>query len=220
LNRPPGSVVVIRARDIRRSYPAPIVWHGNYVHQMILLEEFERTGCQVNFETSHEPDPDMLLLRSQCSRRVERELITDRMRRGRQSKYRAGLCCPDTLPTAIGGRRNPQKSEEVRIEESGGSHPKSMPYISKRQAMPVSQISSRQAFLPHGKPKGLSVYGNLPIVGRFCRTLHYRKPAFVVPYSPHQNTHDTAVEQPPEAWFSWPRFSYNTQQEYGLAQNA
>jgi site-specific DNA recombinase len=61
----------------------------NYVHQMILLEEFERAGCQVEFlerPMSQDPHDKLLLQIRSAVAEYERELITDRMRRGRQSK--------------------------------------------------------------------------------------------------------------------------------------
>ena len=66
----------------------------NYVHQMVLLEEFERAGCRVEFldqplgDTPHETSCS----RSRGGRRVERTLIGERMRRGRLARYRAGYC--------------------------------------------------------------------------------------------------------------------------------
>ena len=65
----------------------------NYVHQMVLLEEFERSGCQVDFldqPMSQDPQNHLLLQIRGAVAEYERTLIAERMRRGRQVKLRAG----------------------------------------------------------------------------------------------------------------------------------
>jgi site-specific DNA recombinase len=69
----------------------------NYVHQMVLLEEFEYHGCQVSFldrPMSQDPHDQLLLQIRGAVAEYERTLIAERMRRGRQSKYRAGMLLP------------------------------------------------------------------------------------------------------------------------------
>ena len=68
----------------------------NYVHQMVLLEELERWGCQVLFldrPMSQDPHDHLLLQIRGAVAEYERTLIAERMRRGRQMKLRAGACC-------------------------------------------------------------------------------------------------------------------------------
>ncbi len=73
----------------------------NYVHQMVLLEEFERAGCAVEFldqpvgDTPHE---HLLLQIRGAVAEYERTLIGERMRRGRLARYRAGLLLPWVQP--------------------------------------------------------------------------------------------------------------------------
>ena len=65
----------------------------NYVHQMVLLEELEKQGCQVLFldrPMSQDPHDQLVLQIPGAVAEYERVLIAERMRRGRQSKYRAG----------------------------------------------------------------------------------------------------------------------------------
>jgi site-specific DNA recombinase len=72
----------------------------NYVHQMLLIEEFQNMGCQVQFlERPMNGDPhDQLLLQIRGAvAEYERSLITDRMRRGRRAKLRSGLLLPWTV---------------------------------------------------------------------------------------------------------------------------
>lgn len=71
----------------------------NYVHQMILLEELERTGCEVQFldrPMTADPHDHLLLQIRGAVAEYERTLIAERMRRARLAKYRAGVLLPWT----------------------------------------------------------------------------------------------------------------------------
>jgi site-specific DNA recombinase len=73
----------------------------NYVHQVLLLEEFERSGCRVEFldrPMSQDPHDQLLLQIRGAVAEYERTLIAERMRRGRLAKLRAGLILPWTRP--------------------------------------------------------------------------------------------------------------------------
>jgi site-specific DNA recombinase len=73
----------------------------NYVHQMVLLEELERLGCTVEFldhPMSQDPHDQLLLQIRGAVAEYERTLITERMRRGRLAKLRAGVLLPWTRP--------------------------------------------------------------------------------------------------------------------------
>jgi site-specific DNA recombinase len=70
-----------------------------YVHQVMLIEELEQHGCPVDFldrPMSHTPDDQLLLQIRGAVSEYERSLIMERMRRGRQYKYRAGALLPWT----------------------------------------------------------------------------------------------------------------------------
>jgi site-specific DNA recombinase len=70
-----------------------------YVHQVLLIEELERTGCLVEFldrSMSQDPHDQLLLQIRGAVAEYERSLIAERMRRGRQSKFRAGVLLPWT----------------------------------------------------------------------------------------------------------------------------
>jgi site-specific DNA recombinase len=80
---------------------APDRFARNYVHQVLLIEEFERSGCQVLFverPMSHDPHDQLLLQIRGAVAEYERSLISDRMRRGRLSKLRAGHLLPWPRP--------------------------------------------------------------------------------------------------------------------------
>jgi site-specific DNA recombinase len=72
-----------------------------YVHQMLLIEELERGGCQVEcveHPMSQDPHDQLLLQIRGAVAEYERSLIAERMRRGRWQKYQAGGLLPWTRP--------------------------------------------------------------------------------------------------------------------------
>jgi site-specific DNA recombinase len=95
----------------------------NYVHQMILMEEFERAGCRVEFldqpvgDTPHE---HLLLQIRGAVAEYERTLIGERMRRGRLARYRAGLLLPWVQPVYgyLLDPEHPRDPAGVRINEA------------------------------------------------------------------------------------------------------
>jgi site-specific DNA recombinase len=71
----------------------------HYVHQMLLLEEWEHVGCRVEFldrPMSQDPHDHLLLQIRGAVAEYERTLIAERMRRGRLRKFQAGLLLPWT----------------------------------------------------------------------------------------------------------------------------
>lgn len=93
----------------------------NYVHQMLLIEELETTGCQIVFvERPMSTDPhDQLLLQIRGAvAEYERTLIAERLRRGRLAKYRAGTLLPWSR-APYGYREDPDRPRDplgVRLE--------------------------------------------------------------------------------------------------------
>jgi site-specific DNA recombinase len=72
-----------------------------YVHQVLLIEELEGHGCQVLFTErpmSHDPHDQLVLQIRGAVAEYERVLISDRMRRGRLAKLRAGQLVPWSRP--------------------------------------------------------------------------------------------------------------------------
>lgn len=126
LNRPG----LDRLRDAVRAGEVDRVWvtdpdrlARNYVHQMVLLEELERFGCQVEFlehPMSQDPHDQLLLQIRSAVAEYERTLIAERMRRGRQMKLRAGSLLPWTHPP-YGYRLDPERPRDpagVQIEQA------------------------------------------------------------------------------------------------------
>src|SRR5262245_29241604 len=70
-----------------------------YVQQVLLLEEFERRGVRVEFverPMSTDPNDQLLLQIRGAVAEYERTLITERLRRGKVAKLRAGQLLPWT----------------------------------------------------------------------------------------------------------------------------
>jgi site-specific DNA recombinase len=87
----------------------------NYVHQVLLIDELGRHGCQVEFldrPMSQDPHDQLLLQIRGAVAEYERTLIAERMRRGRQAKLRAGTLLPWTTPP-FGYRLDPERPRDV-----------------------------------------------------------------------------------------------------------
>lgn len=95
----------------------------NYVHQMLLIEELEKKGCQLEFldrPMTNDPHDQLLLQIRGAVAEYERTLIAERMRRGRLQKYKLGNLLPWTA-APYGYRLNPDRPRDpsgVRVEES------------------------------------------------------------------------------------------------------
>jgi site-specific DNA recombinase len=86
----------------------------NYVQLMVLLEELERLGYEVEFldrPMGRDPQDQLLLQIRGAVAEYERTLIAERMRRGRQAKLRAGCLLPWTHPP-YGYRLDPDRPRD------------------------------------------------------------------------------------------------------------
>ena len=86
----------------------------NYVQQVLLLDEFERAACQIEFldrPMSQDPHDQLLLQIRGAVAEYERTLVADRMRRGRQAKLQAGLLLPWTK-VPYGYRVDPERPRD------------------------------------------------------------------------------------------------------------
>jgi site-specific DNA recombinase len=91
----------------------------NYVHQMVILEELERHGISVVFidrPSSDDPHEHLVTQIRAAVAEYERTLIADRMRRGRQTKLRAGRLLPWTN-AAYGYRVHPERPRDPALIE-------------------------------------------------------------------------------------------------------
>jgi site-specific DNA recombinase len=93
----------------------------NYVHQVLLIEELAGHGCRVEFldrPMSDDPHDQLLLQIRGAVAEYERTLITERMRRGRHARLRAGTLLPWTRPP-FGYRLDPDRPRDaaaVRVD--------------------------------------------------------------------------------------------------------
>ena len=86
----------------------------NYVHQVLLLEELRERGCQVTFlerPMSQDPHDHLLLQIRGAVAEYERTLISERLRRGREAKLRAGLLVPWSQPP-YGYQSDPERRRD------------------------------------------------------------------------------------------------------------
>jgi site-specific DNA recombinase len=92
-----------------------------YVHQVLLIEELEGKGTQVEFldhPMSQDPHDQLLLQIRGAVAEYERSLIVERMRRGRLLKYQQGTLLPWTR-APYGYRLHPERPRDpsgVRLE--------------------------------------------------------------------------------------------------------
>ncbi len=112
----------VKAAEVDRVLvTAPDRLARNYVHQMVLLEELEHAGCEIEFldrPMSHDPHDQLLLQIRGAVAEYERTLIAERMRRGRQTKLRAGVLLPWTW-APYGYRMSPDRPRDpagVQVE--------------------------------------------------------------------------------------------------------
>ena len=111
------------ARLDRILITAPDRLARNYVHQVLLVEELQRHGAVVAFldrPMSQDPHDQLLLQIRGAVAECERTLITERMRRGRLRKLRAGILLPWTRPP-YGYRVDPERPRDpagVRLDEA------------------------------------------------------------------------------------------------------
>lgn len=92
-----------------------------YIHQVLLLEELQQHGCTVVFierPMSSDPNDQLLLQIRGAVAEYERSLITERLRRGKIAKLRAGLLLPWTR-RPFGYQLDPERPrapEGVRLD--------------------------------------------------------------------------------------------------------
>jgi site-specific DNA recombinase len=114
---------VASARIDRILITAPDRLARNYVHQVLLVEELQRYGAEVEFldrPMSQDPHDQLLLQIRGAVAEYERTLINERMRRGRLRKLRAGTLLPWTQPP-YGYCLDPDRPRDpagVRIDEA------------------------------------------------------------------------------------------------------
>jgi site-specific DNA recombinase len=133
-----------------------------YVHQVLLLEELEQHGCTVEFverPMSQDPHDQLLLQIRGAVAEYERTLITDRMRRGRLMKLRAGQLLPWSRPL-FGYRLDPDHPRDpagLQVEPVAGAVVQQMFawYLEPRATVHAVALRLTRAGIPTptGKPR-------------------------------------------------------------------
>lgn len=187
-----------------------------YVHQVLLIEELEQRGCKVGFldrPMSQDPNDQLLLQIRGAVAEYERTLISERMRRGRQSKYRAGVLLPWTRPP-YGYRLDPDHPRDpmgVRLEPAEAAIVAEIfaAYLQDGAGIirVAEQLFAQQVPSPTGKARwGLAtlrgILTNPAYTGQvFANRMHYRQPKIRRSAThPIGRPHESATLAPREEW--------------------
>jgi site-specific DNA recombinase len=148
------------ARLDRILITAPDRLARNYVHQMLLVEELQKHGAVVAFldrPMSQDPHDQLLLQIRGAVAEYERTLITERMRRGRLCKLRAGVLLPWTWPP-YGYRVDPERPRDpagVRLDEAEAAVARDL-FAWFDEGASVCELARRLRGLGIVSPSGLS----------------------------------------------------------------
>ncbi|MCC7362538.1 MAG: recombinase family protein, partial [Anaerolineales bacterium] len=161
----------VKAADIDRVVlTAPDRLARNYVHQMLLLEEWEQQGCEVEFldrPMSHDPHDQLLLQIRGAVAEYERTLIAERMRRGRQRKLQAGVMLPWTQ-APYGYRVDPERPRDpagVRVEQAEAAVVKEMFAWYAQDATSLFGLAKHLQAQGHPSPHGKAYWNQATIRG-------------------------------------------------------
>lgn len=188
----------------------------NYVHQMVLLEEWARAGCAAEFldrPMSNDPHDHLLLQIRGAVAEYERTLIAERMRRGRLARLRAGTLLPWTH-APYGYRMSPDRPRDpagVSID------PAEAAIVAELFAMyrePGTSLMQLAGFLdahgvptPRGGPRWSSptirgILRNPTYTGQVhAQRTQYRPPTHRRSAThPIGRPHGTAMPQPQDTW--------------------
>ena len=207
----------------------------NYVHQMVLLEEFSQSGCQVTFldrPMSDDPHDHLLLQIRGAVAEYERTLIAERMRRGRLNKLQAGLLLPWTHPP-YGYHLHPDRPRDpsgVRVDDAEAAIVAELfaSYLEPDMSLAklAKRLDQRGLPTPFGNQRwsGPTIRGilhNPTYTGRlYAQRTRYR-PAKIRRSATHPigQPHGSATPQPPEQWvFVGTVPAIVTQEQFDLVQ--
>ena len=131
----------------------------NYVHQALLVEELQKHGAEVVFldrPMSRDPHDQLLLQIRGAVAEYERTLISERMRRGRLRKLRAGTLLPWTRPP-YGYRLDPERPRDpagVRLDEVAAAVVRDLFTWFADEGQPVYALQRRLKQLGIASPQG------------------------------------------------------------------
>jgi site-specific DNA recombinase len=207
----------IKGREVDRVLvTAPDRLARNYVHQMVLLEEWARAGCAAEFldrPMSDDPHDHLLLQIRGAVAEYERTLIAERMRRGRLAKLRAGLLLPWTY-APYGYRMSPDRPRDpqgVTTDAAESAVVAELFAMYREPGTSLMQLAihldARGVPTPSGTPRWSSptirgILRNPTYTGQvYAQRTRYRAPTHRrSAVRPIGHPHGTAVPQPADSW--------------------
>ena len=207
----------VKGREIDRVLvTAPDRLARNYVHQMVLLEEWARVGCAAEFldrPMSDDPHDHLLLQIRGAVAEYERTLIAERMRRGRLTKLRAGVLLPWTY-APYGYRLGPDRPRDptgVTTEPAEAAVVAELFALYREPGTSLMQLAmhldARGVPTPRSRPRWSSptirgILRNPTYTGQVYAGRTQYRPATHRRSATHSigRTHGTAVPRPPETW--------------------
>ncbi len=200
-----------------------------YVHQVLLIEELERKGGQVEFldrPMSQDPHDQLVLQIRGAVAEYERTLIVERMRRGRLMKYRSGTLLPWTRPP-YGYRLHPERPRDpagVRVEPAEAAIVAELFAAYLKPGVGLIKLAKHLYEQQVPSPTGQKRWGLATLRGMltnpaytgqvFAGRMRYR-PAKVRRSATHPmgQPHDSAVLVPREEWIPVAKISPLVSQE-------
>ena len=188
----------------------------NYVHQVLLLEELQQHGCQVEFldrPMSQDPHDQLLLQIRGAVAEYERTLIAERVRRGRLAKLRAGQLLPWTRPP-YGYRVHPERPRDpagVRLDAAEAAVVGEIFawYIEENHSLAslAQHLHEQGIASPTGKPRwGLATLRGVLTNPTYTGQLYAFRTTYRPPrirrsaMHPIGRPHGSATPLPPEEW--------------------
>jgi site-specific DNA recombinase len=215
--------------------PSPDRLARNYVHQMVLIEEFEKGGCRVEFverPMSSEPNDQLLLQIRGAVAEYERTLLSERMRRGRLAKYKAGLLLPWTH-VPYGLRVDPDRPRDpagASLDEAKAAVVAEIFAAYLEPGMSLFGVSRHLREIGVPAPRGGKAWSTATLRGILTNPVYAGKVyAGRVRYRPPKirrsathpigHPHDSAVPLPPEEWIPVAQVpAVVSQQQFDLAR--
>ena len=149
----------------------------NYVHQVLLVEELQKHGAEVVFldrPMGRDPHDRLLLQIRGAVAEYERTLISERMRRGRLRKLRAGTLLPWTRPP-YGYRLDPERPRDpagVRVDEAEAAVVRDLFAWFADEGATILALTQRLARLGLASPRGHRTWNASALRGVLTNPTH------------------------------------------------